>query len=398
MGDAEQVAVRILSDVRDIPAQVWDEMAGSRSGRPVNPFVSHAFLAALEDSGSVSPDTGWAPQHLVLENSAGEPLAALPAYLKSHSLGEYVFDHGWAAAFEAAGGAYYPKLQTSVPFTPVTGPRLLIPACEDQDLRERLLLSAGLRLAEHHEASSWHLTFLTEAEWQSLGEHGFLQRTDQQYHWHNDGYDTFDDFLASLASRKRKAIRRERREAATQDIEFVWLTGADITEAHWDVFFDFYLDTGARKWGTPYLNREFFSLLGQSMGDRLLLVMCRRGETDIAGALHVIGSDTLYGRYWGCCETLPFLHFEACYYQAIDYAIAHKLDRAEAGAQGQHKIARGYLPETTYSAHFIANASLRDAVADYVERERAYVELESEALKTHSPFKKLENAEGDGKS
>ncbi len=395
MGDAEQVAVRIESDIRSIEAGVWDSMAGGTDPATANPFVSHAFLAALEESGSVAPETGWAPQHLVLEDAAGQPLACMPSYLKSHSQGEYVFDHGWANAFENAGGAYYPKLQTSVPFTPVTGPRLLIPQCDDRDLRERLLLSAGLRLLEHHQASSWHLTFLTEHEWESLGDHGFLKRTDQQYHWRNEGYETFDDFLGSLASRKRKAIRRERRDAQTQDVDFVWLTGNDITEAHWDRFFDFYLDTGARKWGTPYLNREFFSLLGQSMGDSILMVMCRQDGVDIAGALHIVGGDTLYGRYWGCVENLPFLHFEACYYQAIDYAIANKIGWVEAGAQGQHKLARGYLPETTYSAHFIANPSLRDAVANYLERERAYVDLESEALRAHSPFRK--NSESDDK-
>lgn len=395
MGDAEQVAVRIESDIRSIAADVWDSMAGGTTAAAANPFVSHAFLAALEESGSVSPETGWAPQHLVLEDTAGQPLACMPSYLKSHSQGEYVFDHGWANAFENAGGAYYPKLQTSVPFTPVTGPRLLVPECNDRDRRERLLLSAGLRVLEHHEASSWHLTFLTKREWETLGDQGFLQRTDQQYHWRNEGYETFDDFLASLASRKRKAIRRERRDAQTQDVDFVWLTGNEITEAHWDCFFDFYLDTGARKWGTPYLNREFFSLLGQSMGDQILLVMCRRDGEDVAGALHMIGGDTLYGRYWGCTENLPFLHFEACYYQAIDYAIAHKIDWVEAGAQGQHKLARGYLPETTYSAHFIANPSLRNAVANYLERERAYVDLESEALMAHSPFR--QSSESDDK-
>ncbi len=395
MGDAEQVAVRIESDIRCIEAGVWDSMAGGANPAAANPFVSHAFLAALEESGSVAPETGWAPQHLVLEDAAGQPLACMPSYLKSHSQGEYVFDHGWANAFENAGGSYYPKLQTSVPFTPVTGSRLLIPECDDRDLRERLLLSAGLRLLEHHQASSWHLTFLTKREWENLGDHGFLQRTDQQYHWRNEGYETFDDFLGSLASRKRKAIRRERRDAQTQDVDFVWLTGNEITEAHWDRFFDFYLDTGARKWGTPYLNREFFSLLGQSLGASILMVMCRQDGEDIAGALHIVGGDTLYGRYWGCVENLPFLHFEACYYQAIDYAIAHKIDWVEAGAQGQHKLARGYLPETTYSAHFIANPSLRDAVANYLERERAYVNLESEALRAHSPFRK--NSQSDDK-
>lgn len=395
MGDAEQVIVRIVPDIRTVTAAEWDAMAGGVSGPPPNPFVSHAFLAALEESGSVSHDTGWAPQHLVLEDGAGRPIAGLPAYLKSHSLGEYVFDHGWAAAFENAGGAYYPKLQTSVPFTPVTGPRLLIPECEDRDLRERLLLTAGLRLLERHEASSWHLTFLTRREWESLGEHGFLQRTDQQYHWHNDGYDSFDCFLTSLASRKRKAIRRERRNAQEQDVDIVWLTGSDITEAHWDRFFDFYIDTGERKWGSPYLNREFFSLLGQSMGDSILLVMCRRDGADIAGALHIIGADTLYGRYWGCSQDLPFLHFEACYYQAIDYAIANKLAHVEAGAQGPHKLARGYLPETTYSAHFIANPSLRNAVGDYLARERAYVDLEAEALMAQSPFRRNADTAGN---
>lgn len=393
MGDAEQTVVRVLPEIAEIGAEPWDACANPISSdialeEPYNPFVSHAFLDALEKSGSVSAEAGWAPQHLVMEDGAGRALACMPCYLKGHSLGEYVFDHGWADAFERAGGDYYPKLQAAVPFTPVTGRRLLVPPGPDAEHRERVLVSAGTQLLERYEASSLHLTFLTRPEWTRLGELGLLQRTDQQFHWLNDGYGTFDDFLESLASRKRKAIRKERREALAEGITIEWVTGSDLSEACWDSFFEFYLDTGERKWGSPYLNREFFSRLGETMADRVLLIQCRRDGRDIGAALNILGNETLYGRYWGCGEQHRFLHFEACYYQAIEFAIARGLKRVEAGAQGQHKIARGYLPQTTYSAHFIANPSLRDAVASYLTRERAYVEMESTALAQASPFRR----------
>lgn len=392
MGEAEQMLVRIETRIGAIDAETWDRCAnppapdGTRN--PAwSPFTSHAFLKALEESGSVSPETGWAPQHMVLDDGSGGVLACMPAYLKSHSRGEFVFDAGWADALERAGGDYYPKLQTAVPFTPVTGRRLLVPDCADAADRERYLVNAAATLLERYGLSSWHLTFLTRAEWDRLGKTGLLQRTDQQFHWYNDGYVSFDDFLASLASRKRKTIRKERREALADGIEIEWVTGGDLTEAHWDAFFSFYQDTGSRKWGSPYLTRSFFSLAGESMADEILLIMCRHGGRYIAGALNFIGGDALYGRYWGCIEDHRCLHFEACYYQAIDYAIKHGLARVEAGAQGPHKIARGYLPATTYSAHLIANPSFRRAIADYLARERDYVEMENAELAAHSPFR-----------
>lgn len=392
MGDAEQILVRIEPEIAAVRAVDWNACANpntsdSSANSAYDPFISHAFLDALEQSGSVSPETGWAPQHLVLDDGAGGVLACMPCYLKSHSQGEYVFDHGWADAYEQAGGSYYPKLQTSVPFTPVTGRRLLVPPVPDAHDRERYLLSAGASLLERHQASSLHLTFLTEPEWHRLGKLGLLQRTDQQFHWHNENYGSFEDFLTSLTSRKRKMIRKERRDALSSGIDIEWITGGDLKEAHWDAFFAFYMDTGARKWGRPYLARSFFSLVGERMADDLLLVMCKRDGLYIAGALNFIGGDALYGRYWGCVEDHKSLHFETCYYQAIDFAIEHGLARVEAGAQGPHKIARGYLPKTTYSAHLIADQSLRRAVADYLESERCHVERASEQLTDYSPFR-----------
>lgn len=354
-----------------------------------NPFISHAFLASLEESGCAVAETGWLGQHLVLEGPDGRPDAVMPCYLKNHSQGEYVFDYGWADAFERAGGHYYPKLQVSVPFTPATGRRLLL----SQDANQQdapVILAAGLaELCKRHGASSAHLTFLPKAEWDLLGESGFLQRTDQQFHWEDDGYGDFDGFLAALSSRKRKNLKRERRDAlAAGDIAIEWVTGKDITEAHWDAFFQFYVDTGNRKWGRPYLNRTFFSLISERLGNRVVLILAKRAGRYIAGALNLAGSDTLYGRHWGCVEDHPFLHFEVCYYQAIDYALATGLSRVEAGAQGAHKLARGYLPTTTFSAHFIANASFRDAIDHYLAQERVAVARENEALADHAPFKR----------
>jgi uncharacterized protein len=356
--------------------------------RCYNPFISHAFLNALEVSGSATARAGWQPQHLLLESAEGRLVGALPCYLKSHSRGEYVFDHGWADAYERAGGRYYPKLQTSVPFTPVPGRRLLVVPGRGAKEREQALAAGLVELCRLHAASSAHVTFATRAEWQLLGAQGFLQRTDQQFHWRNAGYGSFDDFLSVLAARKRKAIRRERRDAVAAGIEVHWLTGSDLTEAVWDVFFGFYMETGSRKWGRPYLTRKFYSLIGQTMADRIILVMAKRNGRFIAGAINFIGSDALYGRHWGAIEHHPFLHFELCYYQAIEYAIVHRLARVEAGAQGEHKLARGYLPVTTYSAHHVADQGLRRAIADYLVRERAYVEAAGRELAEAAPFRK----------
>ncbi len=401
MGDAEQILVRVEPDITAIDAAEWDACANppaseNNTGRPYNPFISHAFLSALEESGSASASTGWAPHHLILDDGRGGVLACMPCYLKSHSQGEYVFDYGWADAFERAGGRYYPKLQAAVPFTPVTGRRLLVPDGEDVETRESYLLNAAATLLERHGASSLHLTFLTQCEWERAGRLGLLRRTDQQFHWQNQDYGSFDDFLNALTSRKRKLIRRERREACPDGVCIRHYSGSDITEAHWDAFYSFYLDTGSRKWGQPYLNREFFSLIGQTMADRVLLIMCERDGRPIAGALNFIGGDTLYGRYWGCVEDHRFLHFEACYYQAIDFAIEHGLAGVEAGAQGPHKLARGYVPQTTYSAHLIADPSLRSAVARFLDQERRYVEMENEQLARHAPYRRgADTVDGD---
>jgi predicted N-acyltransferase len=325
---------------------------------------------------------------LLAESPDGTLLGAAPCYVKGHSRGEYVFDHGWADAFERAGGDYYPKLQVAVPFTPVTGPRLLARPGQLADAVRGGLADALAEIAKTSGLSSAHVTFPTQEEWHVLGERGYLQRTDQQFHWENEDYARFDDFLARLASRKRKAIRRERKDALGAGIDVCWLTGSDLTEEVWDAFFTFYMETGSRKWGRPYLTREFFSIVGEKMGDRILLVMARRAGRWIAGAINFIGSDALYGRNWGAVEHHPFLHFEVCYYQAIDYAITHGLKRVEAGAQGEHKLARGYLPSTTYSAHYIANPALRRAIAEYLNRERRYVAAAGEELAAAAPFRK----------
>ena len=393
MGDAEQILVKIVPDITTLDAAQWDGCANPDSydktlDNSYNPFISYAFLSALEESGSAVAETGWAPRHLVLEDGSGSMLACMPCYLKAHSQGEYIFDHGWADAFERAGGRYYPKLLSGVPFTPVTGRRLLVPKAEDADMRERYLLNGAASLLERHHLSSLHLNFLTRDEWQRAGKMGLLLRTGQQFHWCNEGYENFDDFTASLTSRKRKLIKRERREACRDGITIKLLTGSDLKESHWDTFYHFYTDTGARKWGAPYLTRDFFSLVGQSMAEHILLILCERGGRAIAGALNFIGGDTLYGRYWGCVEDHRFLHFEACYYQAIDYAIAHGLARVEAGAQGPHKLARGYLPQTTYSAHLIADSSLSSAVEDFLARERDFVAMENRELARMAPYRK----------
>jgi predicted N-acyltransferase len=362
-----------------------DSCAGSKAAH--NPFVSHAFFAAAEASGSACARTGWGPRHLVAKVD-GRIVGIVPCYLKSHSQGEYVFDRGWADAYMRAGGSYYPKLQASVPFTPATGPRLLIRDGVDRDRIGSALASGLMALCNATDASSVHVTFAREAEAKFLGAHGFLQRNDQQFHWHNDGFKTFDDFLATLNSRHRKAIKRERREAVAAGISIHWLRGADITEDAWDAFFEFYMETGSRKWGRPYLTRKFFSLIGESMPQDVLLVMAKRNGRWIAGAINFVGSDTLFGRNWGAIEHHNFLHFEVCYYQAIDFAIQHGLKVVEAGAQGEHKLARGYLPQTTYSAHYIADPDLRRAIADYLRRERAYVAEVGRELSEAGPFRK----------
>lgn len=381
------VTLRVLESIADVDPAVWDRLATDGPGAP-NPFVRHAFLKALEDSDCVGRRTGWLVQHIVLETSDGTILGVSPAYLKSHSQGEYVFDHGWADAFERAGGRYYPKLQVAVPFTPATGPRLLVGSGDDSGAR-RLSLAAGIEAyLEATGVSSAHATFLTPPDREALEAAGYLIRSDQQFHFINRGYATYDDFLGTLASRKRKALKRERREATENGITIEHLTGKDLTEAAWDAFFTFYMDTGSRKWGRPYLNRRFFSLLGERMGENVLLVMAKRDGRYIAGALNLVGPDRIYGRYWGCIEEHPFLHFEVCYHQAIDYAIAHGLGVVEAGAQGDHKLARGYEPVLTYSAHAVVHPGLRNAIADYLESERREVERVSQALAEHTPYRR----------
>lgn len=372
---------RLLPSASELSAEDWDACAGT-----ANPFVTHAFFTALEDSGSAAAATGWGPAHIVIDGADGRAAALLPAYLKSHSLGEYVFDHAWADAFRRAGGRYYPKLQIAVPFTPAPGPRLLL---RDPGLAPTLIAAAEATVARF-ELSSAHVTFVAPDQVAAFERAGWLIRTDQQFHWRNDGYGSFEDFLGALASRKRKALRKERAAALAGGIEVEHLTGAAITEAHWDAFWVFYQDTGARKWGRPYLTRAFFSLLSERMGDRVLLMLAKRNGRYIAGALNLIGADTLYGRYWGATEEVPFLHFELCYYQAIDAAIERGLERVEAGAQGAHKLARGYLPTPTYSAHHIAHPSLRQAVASFLEAEREAVAEEIETLGEMSPFRRNE--------
>lgn len=383
-------AVRVLSSISEFGRTAWDQLAGTSKGvanTPYNPFISYDFLNILEESGCAVRKTGWQGHHLRLEGAGGTLLGAVPGYAKSHSQGEYVFDHGWADAFERAGGRYYPKLQCTVPFTPATGPRLLTAIGADAPTVRLALATALGSVAQAVGVSSAHVTFAQPEEIDSLEASGFLRRIDQQFHFFNEGFENYDDFLATLASRKRKALKKERREALADGISIERLTGRDITEAHWDDFFTFYMDTGGRKWGRPYLNRRFFSLVGERMADDVLLVMAKRGGRYIAGAINFIGSDTLYGRNWGCIEDHPFLHFEVCYHQAIDFAIERKLKVVEAGAQGDHKLARGYRPVTTQSAHYIVHPGLRRAIAEYLERERLEVAEISGYLEERTPFR-----------
>jgi predicted N-acyltransferase len=399
--------LRVVSALSEVSADAWnacanpgvtsslqpkseagDACAESTQEIPYNPFISYDFLDCLEASGSATARAGWQPQQLLAETPDGAIAGVAPCYLKSHSRGEYVFDRGWAEAYERAGGQYYPKLQVAVPFTPATGRRLLVrPGTSAEQIRAGL--TAGLvELCRRHEASSVHLTFLPEQDGRFLADNGFLHRTDQQFHWENADYVSFDAFLEALSARKRKTIRRERREALAPGITVHWLTGRDLTEEVWDAFFGFYMETGSRKWGRPYLTRQFYSLIGQRMPQDIVLMMARRAGRWIAGAINFRGSDALFGRHWGATEHHPFLHFELCYYQAIQYAIEHKLKRVEAGAQGEHKLARGYMPVTTHSAHYIADPGLRRAVADYLVRERAYVEAAGQELAAAAPFRK----------
>lgn len=384
----DAVAIKIIKSLSEVSPEAWDACAGTD-----NPFVRHAFLSALEDSGSATGETGWLGQHLVIEDPAGGIAACAPLYLKNHSYGEYVFDWGWADAYERAGGRYYPKLQCAVPFTPVTGPRLLVnQALSDGQRREmRLALIAGMaQLAQNLGVSSLHVTFPTEDEWEAFGSAGYLQRIGQQFHWENKGFKTFDDFLGELSSRKRKNIKKERRAVHDAGLDIRVLEGADITEGHWDAFFQFYMDTTDKKWGQAYLTRRFFSLLGERLGRAVVLIVVEKDGRPVAGALNLRGGATLYGRNWGCVADYKFLHFEACYYQAIDYAIAQGLKWVEAGAQGPHKVQRGYLPRRTFSAHWIADNGFRDAVSGFLNDESRGIEREMSAYGAFSPFKKSE--------
>ena len=377
MADGDLIA-RVAPGVGAIPADQWDALAGTG-----NPFVGHAFLSALEDSGSVGPGTGWNPAPIMIEDARGTPLAAMPAWLKSHSQGEYVFDHAWADAWHRAGGRYYPKLQIAVPFTPATGPRLLLA----DEAYAAPLLRAAETLCAQNGLSSAHATFIEPGQRHLFERAGWLLRNDIQFHWHNRGYGSFEDFLADLSSRKRKDLRKERARAQ-EGVEIRHVSGGDLRPEHWDAFWVFYQDTGARKWGQPYLTREAFDLFGERMAERILLVLAFVDGAPIAGALNFIGEEALYGRYWGCTAERPFLHFELCYYQAIDAAIARGLARVEAGAQGGHKLARGYQPVPTWSAHWLADAGFREAVADFLEREREGVAQDSLYLAGRTPFRK----------
>ncbi len=377
--------IKLAHKTAHIDAAAWDACANPDG--TYDPFVSHAFLLALEESGSADAQTGWAPHHILIEDGKGILLGAAPLYLKNHSQGEYVFDHGWADAYMRAGGQYYPKFQVSAPFTPVTGRRLLARPGADENKIKQQLIAAMKKLTLDAKVSSLHVTFMPEEEWHEFGRHDFLLRTDKQFHWENRGYSSFKDFLDDLASRKRKNLRKERLAALAPGIEIERVTGDDLQERHWDAFYGFYVDTGLRKWGRPYLTREFFSMVNETLADQTLLVLCKRDGRYIAGALNFIGGDALYGRNWGCVEDHPYLHFETCYYQAIDFAIERGLKKVEAGAQGAHKLARGYSPAPTYSAHYIPDPHFRDAVRDYLEEERRYIKSDIDLLSTHTPFR-----------
>jgi len=380
-----ELTATIHPSTASIDAATWNALAPGVADRPDNPFIMHEFFLALEESGSAVAETGWHPQHILL-SEGDNPVGLMPLFQKSHSQGEYVFDFGWADAFERAGGRYYPKLQCSVPFTPASAPKLL---ARNDDLQiKTALLGMSEDLANRLGSSSVHATFVNAEDERIAEQAGWLVRNDTQFHWHNHGFETFDDFLESLASRKRKTLRRERRDALADGLKVKWVQGPDLTEAHWDIFFEFYQDTGGRKWGRPYLTRAFFSRVSELMADRIVLMFAYDGDEPIAGALNFVGADTIYGRYWGCTRHVPFLHFELCYYQAIDYAIAHGLKTVEAGAQGEHKLARGYEPSLTRSIHWIGNPGFRSAVEDYLIREREAVAHDREFLGQHTPYRK----------
>lgn len=383
---SETFQISVVPTIAEINAGDWDACAGSD-----NPFVTHAFLLALEQSGSLTPQTGWMAQHLVIRDENSRLLGAMALYLKGNSFGEYVFDHGWAEAFERAGGTYYPKLLSAVPFTPVAGPRIMINGALEPSLATKIRLQLGqgaITLAKQLGVSSLHVNFLEETDANSLSSLGFIPRQGLQYHWQNNGYESFDGFLTALSSRKRKAILKERRAVHESGVEIEILTGPDIFESHWDKMFEFYMDTSNRKWGRPYLNRDFFSRIGLTMADKILLIMAKQDGDIIAGALNFIGKDALYGRYWGCNKHVQFLHFEVCYHQAIEVAISLGLSRVEAGAQGEHKISRGYLPTITSSAHWIADKGFFDAIANFTKRESLALSQEKSLLMEESPYRK----------
>ena len=390
--------IKIEPSLININPKQWNEFSHPKTtdkNLKINPFISYEFLYALEASGSTKIKNGWGGAHILLEDEAENLLAACPAYLKSHSMGEYVFDQGWADAYSRAGGEYYPKLQISVPFTPATAPKLLAGDDDKAVDLKRMLASSIPELCARLGASSAHATFLTEEDKKIFLEAGFLERNDKQYHWFNENYGSFDDFLEALSSRKRKLIRRERRDALANGITIQCLTGSDIKTEHMEAFYTFYMDTGSRKWGRPYLTRAFFSIIQETMPDQILLIMAKREGQYIAGAINFIGGDVLYGRNWGCIENHPFLHFEVCYYQAIDFAIQKGLKKVEAGAQGEHKLARGYRPVTTYSAHYIADPSFRQAVANYLQEERNYIAELQDTLSEQTPFRRGERLEDE---
>src|SRR5579864_1860011 len=382
---AESITLSVHNAISEVPPDAWDACAGD-----INPTVSHVFLNALEESGSTNRRTGWAPQHLTFAGKDGRLVGAVPMYLKSHSYGEYIFDWGWADAYERSGGRYYPKLLCAVPFTPVPGPRLLVAPDAAAETKSHLI--AGMtELARRHKLSSLHVNFPQEEDFALFAEAGFLQRVGQQFHWTNQGYRDFDDYLSALNARKRKAVKKERREALAPGIEIEVLTGADLQPKHWDAFFEFYLATSDRKWGSAYLNRRFFALIGERMADKIVLVMARHSGEYVAGAFNILGTETIYGRNWGSYGDYKMLHFECCYYRAIEFAIDHGLKRVEAGAQGPHKLQRGYLPVPTFSAHYIPDPGFRRAVAAFLAREREMVEEKIEHLAEHySPFRQTD--------
>jgi uncharacterized protein len=377
----DRLTIELVAQIEAIGASDWDSCAG-----PTNPFVGYAFLKALEDSRSVGREAGWLPQHAVTRDAAGRIVAVVPMYLKGHSYGEYVFDHGWADAYMRAGGRYYPKLQIAVPFTPVPGPRILVRPDAAQGTREAVIATLP-QIAKRAQASSVHATFCTDTDRDAFAAAGYLIRQGLQFHWENRGYRSFDDFLATLSHSRRKSLKRERRAVAEQGITLEIASGGDLKPGHWDAFFAFYIATSERKWGDPYLTREFFDIVGSTMADRVALVLARKDGRYIGGALNLVGEDTIYGRNWGCRGDYPFLHFEACYYQAIEFAIARGLKRVEAGAQGEHKLQRGYLPVATWSAHWIADRGLRDAVAAFLKRETPAVAGHIEELAECSPYR-----------